>query len=179
MAILLTAWNAAAALAAGKPVTIVPDSLEVTVDVKSNLDSFVATVQGGELSIVADAATQTIESAVYTFDWEGMKTGDRARDRAMLDWAEAKQHPKGTFILKSFEASGAGHIVKGSLEFHGVTRDVEFPVEIAPFENGFKVSGHHAIDYRDWGLKQFRRFFVFVVSPTVTVNFKFIARNPD
>ena len=173
IAVCLSALTPLAAPAVDGPVAIVPGSLEVTVAVEANITSFVATVQGGRLAIVADPVNQTIDSAVYTFDWSEIRTGDAKRDRTMLDWAQAKEHPTGTFTLKSFESHDGARIAKGSLEFHGVSRDIEFPVEIVPSGTGFKVSGHGTIDYRDWGLKQFRKFLVFVVKPTVTVNFSF------
>ena len=97
----------------------------------------------------------------------------------MLDWAGAAEHPKGSFTLTSIEGSGTRYNVSGSLEFHGVSRPVEFPVEIAPAGSELNVSGRVTIDYRDWGLKQFRKFLVIVVDPMVTVNFSFKVRSPE
>lgn len=173
LALLLPILLTTAALAAGNPVSVVSNSLEVTVAVKANVDAFTATVVGGELSVTADPATNTIQSAVYSFDWAGVKTGKDKRDQEMLEWAEAETHPKGVFTLTAIETRPAGTVAKGTLEFHGVTREIEFPVAIAASGAGFKVSGTATIDHRDWGLKQIRKFAIFTVNPIVTVSFKF------
>jgi len=174
----LLTFAAAACLATAKPVEIVPDSLEVKVDVKANVDSFTATVAGGELAVSVYPETSAIASAVYKFNWKGVKTGKEKRDHEMLEWADSEEHPEGSFTLKSIDTRSDASIAIGTLEFHGVSRDIEFPVEVSRTETGFAVSGVATIDHREWGLKQFRKFLVLTVRPNVTVRFKFETRNP-
>jgi polyisoprenoid-binding protein YceI len=176
-ALLLPILVASVALAAGTPVALVPDSLEVSVDVKATMHSFTARVTGGELALTTDAAG-AIDSATFTFEWSGVKTDNEKRDREMLDWIRADEHPKGAFTLKAIETRDSGTFATGTLEFHGNTREIEFPVTIAPAGAARRVSGEAKIDHREWGLKQIKKFGLLTVNPTVTVRFKFETTDP-
>jgi len=173
LALLLPMFGIAAAQATAGPVAIAPDSLEVSVAVKATMHSFTATVAGGELAVTGDAATRTIESAHYKFPWRGVTTGNKKRDVEMLEWVRADEHPDGVFTLKAIETRPAGTVATGTLEFHGNSREIGFPVTIEPAGNGLCISGEATLDHREWGLKQFRKLGLLSVNPTVTVTFKF------
>ncbi|HUG10681.1 MAG TPA: YceI family protein [Opitutaceae bacterium] len=177
LALLFPTLIASVALAAGTPVGVVPESLEVHVAVKATMHSFTARVTGGELAITTDAAG-AIDSATFTFDWSGVKTDNDKRDREMLEWVRAEEHPKGTFTLKAIEAGTEGTFASGTLELHGNSREIEFPVMIEPAGAGFRVSGEATLDHREWGLKQIKKFGMFSVNPTVTIRFKFETTGP-
>ena len=177
LALLLSTLVATVAFAAGTPVRVVPDSLNVNVAVKATMHSFTAHVTGGELA-VATNAEGAIDSASFTFEWSGVKTKDEKRDREMLEWVHAEEHPKGTFVLKALEKRADGTFATGTLELSGNSREIEFPVTIEPAGPGFRVSGEAKIDHREWGLKQIKKFGLFTVSPTVTVSFKFETSGP-
>ncbi|HEY5550448.1 MAG TPA: YceI family protein [Opitutaceae bacterium] len=177
LALLLPTLAAAAALAAGNPVAIAPDSLVVNVAVKATMHSFDARVTGGELAVTTDA-TGAIATAAFTFPWSGVRTGNDKRDREMLEWVHADEHPNGVFALKTIEMRPAGTFATGTLELNGNSREIEFPVSMEPAGSGLRVSGETAIDHREWGLKQIRKFGLFSVNPTVTVSFKFETAGP-
>ena len=139
LALLLPTLVACVAFAAGTPVGVVPESLEVSVAVKATMHSFDARVTGGELAVAAGPTSGTIASATFTFPWSGVKTHNEKRDREMLEWVRAGEHPKGTFTLKAIEKRDAGTFAKGALEFFGNTRDIEFPVNIEPAGSGLRV----------------------------------------
>lgn len=175
---LLPMFAIAAAGAAAGPVAIAPGSLGVSVAVKATMHSFTATVAGGDLAVTGDAATRTIDSAVYKFPWSGVTTGNRKRDAEMLEWVRADDHPDGVFTLRAIETRPAGTVATGRLEFFGKSREIEFPVTIEPAGAGLRVSGEATLDHRQWGLKQFRKLGLLSVNPTVTVRFKFETTGP-
>jgi len=178
LALLLPMSAIAAASAAAAPVTITPGSLEVSVAIKATMHSFTAAVAGGELAVTGDAATRTIDSAVYKFAWSGVTTGNKKRDVEMLEWVRADEHPDGVFTLRAIEKRDTGTVATGTLEFHGNSREIEFPVTIEPAGAGLRVSGEATFDHREWGLKQFRKLGLLSVNPTVTVRFKFETTGP-
>jgi polyisoprenoid-binding protein YceI len=176
--LLLPVFVVAAASATAGPIAIAPGSLEVSVAVRATMHSFTARVAGGELAVTGDTEARTIDSAVYKFPWSGVTTGNEKRDREMIEWVRADEHPDGVFTLHAIETRDSGTVGTGTLEFHGNSRDIEFPVTIEPSGAGLRVSGEATFDHRQWGLKQFRMLGLLSVNPTVTVSFKFETAGP-
>jgi polyisoprenoid-binding protein YceI len=176
-ALLLPTLVANIAFATGTPVGVVPNSLEVNVAVKATMHSFTANVTNGDLTVTTDAAG-AIASATFIFEWSGVKTDNDKRDREMLEWLRASEYPKGTFTLKTIETRDTGTFATGTLEFHGNSREIEFPVTIEPSGAGARVSGEAKLDHREWGLKQIKKFGLLTVNPTVTVRFTFETTGP-
>lgn len=146
----------------------------VDVDVKATVDSFTARLEAYELQAVVDDRDR-IKSAVLTFKFADLRTGKSERDAGMIEWLGGGE-PAGRFELGilALTPSGQGQ-ANGSLTFHGQTGIVEFPVNVVQADGVAVISGTAAIDYRNWGLKKYRKLGVLTVDPEVKIRFKFTA----
>jgi len=106
-----------------------------------------------------------------------LKTGDAGRDAEMDEWEEIERYPDGQFTLDAVEPGGAGKFVaRGRLRFHGVERDVSFPVTVAARRDTLTIAGSTSLDTRDYGLPVYRRFIIFRVDPVVQVKFRLVGK---
>lgn len=146
----------------------------VDVDVKATVDSFTARLEAYELQAVADDRNR-IKSATLTFRFADLKTGKAERDTGMLEWLGGGE-PTGRFELGilALTPSGQGQ-ANGNLTFHGRTAIVEFPVNVVQADGTAIITGTATIDYRNWGLKKYRKLGVLTVDPEVKIRFKFTA----
>ncbi len=146
----------------------------VDVDVKATVDSFTARLEAYELQAVADERNR-VQSATLVFKFADLKTGKSDRDAGMIEWLGGGE-PTGRFELGilALTPSGQGQ-ANGNLTFHGRTALVEFPVNVVQADGALVISGTATIDYRNWGLKKYRKLGVLTVDPEVKIRFKFTA----
>lgn len=144
----------------------------VDVDVKSTVDSFTARLDAYDLRATVDAKDR-IKTAELTFKFAQLKTGKTERDSAMIEWLGGGE-PTGRFELGilALTPSGQGQ-ASGNLTFHGQTHLVEFPVNVTQADGATVITGEATLDYRNWGLKKYRKLGVLTVDPEVKVRFKF------
>lgn len=57
-------------------------------------------------------------------------SGMTSRDRQMLEVTEAGTHPTITFSSSEMDYTDKGIVVKGKLQFHGITRDMQTVVKM-------------------------------------------------
>ena len=146
----------------------------VDVDVKATVDSFTARLEAYELHATVDERGR-IKTAALAFKFADLKTGKAERDAGMLEWLGGND-PAGRFELGilALTPSGQGQ-ANGNLTFHGRTALVEFPVNVVPADGATVVTGTATINYRNWGLKKYRKLGVLTVDPEVKIRFKFTA----
>jgi polyisoprenoid-binding protein YceI len=144
----------------------------VDVDVKATVDSFTAHLDNYELKATVDDKDR-FKTGVLAFKFADLKTGKAERDATMLEWLGGGD-PAGRFELGivAITPSGQGQ-ASGNLMFHGKTAQVEFPVNITKADGAYTITGEATLDYRNWGLKTYRKLGVLKVDPQVKVRFKF------
>ena len=145
----------------------------IDVDVKATVDSFTAHLDAYDLRATVDEKDR-FKAATLSFIFADLKTGKTDRDAAMLEWLGGN-NPSGRFELGivALTPSGQGQ-ASGNLTFHGQTALVEFPVNVVRADGGgYVITGEATIDYRNWGLKTYRKLGVLKVDPQVKVRFKF------
>jgi polyisoprenoid-binding protein YceI len=149
----------------------------VDIDVKATLHKFTGRLERYELTIPIDAAGK-IKDALLQFKFTDLKTGNGERDEAMIHWLGGGE-PAGAFDLGllALTPDGQGQ-ASGKLTFNGQTQLVEFPVNVRAQDGIYTVTGQTTFDYRNWGLKIFRKFGVAKVDPEVTVRFQFVGELP-
>lgn len=149
----------------------------VDVDVKATMHSFVAHLDRYELTLPLDANGK-IKDALLKFKFIDLKTGNPDRDAEMIKWLGGGE-PEGSFDLGllALAPDGQGQ-ASGKLTFHGQTQLVEFPVLVKMQDGVYTVTGKTTIDYRNWGLKKFRKFGLASVDPDVTIRFQFVGALP-
>ena len=74
------------------------------------------------------------------------------------DFFDVAKFPKATFVSTSIAdapagtAGGATHIVKGTLDLHGVQKEVSFPVVSQVSAEGVRTKSEFTINRHDWGI---------------------------
>ncbi|MBA4136866.1 MAG: hypothetical protein C0518_06075 [Opitutus sp.] len=149
----------------------------VDIDVEATLHKFTGRLERYELTIPVDASGK-IKDALLKFKFTDLKTGNGERDEAMLHWLGGGT-PEGSFDLGllALTPDGQGQ-ASGKLMFNGQTHLVELPVNVRAQDGTYTITGQATIDYRNWGLKIFRKFGVAKVDPEVTVRFQFVGDLP-
>lgn len=142
--------------------------VDVEVDATKN---FTAHLDAYDAKIMVDDNGK-IKSAVFTFRFTDLKTGNTDRDADMIKWLGGGI-PEGRFELGNLAVTPNGQgQASGRLIFHGITERIEFPIEVARADGTYTITGETTIDYRDWKLKIIRKALLFTVDPGVQVKFK-------
>ncbi len=163
-----------AAIAAERPLKVDRSRSFIDVDVKATIDSFVGHLDRYEVAINADDSGKLKGGGVFTFKFADLKTGKPDRDTAMIAWLGGGA-PAGKFELGTLAQTPDGQgQASGRLTFHGTTQFIEFPVNITQNDGTYTVTGETVIDYRNWGLKIFRKAMLLKVDPNVTIRFKLV-----
>lgn len=162
----------AALSAAGRTLKVDRGRSYVDVDVKATVDSFTARLEAYTLAASVDEKDR-IKTAVLAFRFADLKTGKVERDSAMIEWLGGGE-PAGRFELGilALTPSGQGQ-ASGNLTLRGQTQFIEFPVQVTQTGGAYQVTGETVIDYRNWGLKTYRKLGVLKVDPEVKIRFKF------
>ena len=142
--------------------------VDVDVDATKN---FTAHLDRYDAKVMVDDAGK-IKSAVFTFKFADLKTGNDARDTDMIKWLGGGD-PEGRFELGNLALTPDGQgQASGRLTFHGVTDRVEFPINLVKADGSYTFTAETTIDYRNWNLKIIRKALLFTVSPEVKIRFK-------
>ena len=74
------------------------------------------------------------------------------------DFFDVAKFPKATFVSSSIEPAAAGapngatHTVRGTLDLHGVKKEVAFPVTAQQTADGIRTTSNFTINRHDWGI---------------------------
>ena len=157
-------------LAAERPLKIDRSRSFVDVDVDAT-KNFTAHLDAYEAQVTVDDAGK-IKTAVFTFKFTDLKSGNTGRDADMIEWLGGGV-PEGRFELGNLAVTPNGQgQASGRLIFHGVTERIEFPIEVTKAGGTYTVTGETTLDYRHWKLKVIRMALLFTVSPEVKIRFK-------
>lgn len=181
LAALLAFCSLPAALPAIETPLIV-DKQQSSIDysVTATIDSFVGKLANYELELANDpAATGKITRAELRFRFMDLRSDNSKRDQQMREWQNTEQFPECVFTLTALEpaATPGRFTARGQFVFHGMTRDLVFPVSVSSTEDGLHViDGDARIDTRDFGLPIIRKFGLLKVEPVVTIKLHVQAR---
>ncbi|HEY0947167.1 MAG TPA: YceI family protein [Opitutaceae bacterium] len=178
LAALLVAASAVGA--AERPLVVDQVQSQVEIAVRATVDSFTARLVDFRPNILIDPDDVRVTAATLAFRFEDVKTGKAKRDGEMHDWQNTPAYPDGQFVLAALEPAaggngsgkGNGHLTaRGTLTFHGVSREISFPVAITTDSTVYAIDGEAPVDTRDFGLPIIRKFAVLKVDPVVKVRF--------
>lgn len=168
---------------AAAPVRLIldPASSHIDVQVKVTIDSFTAHLATYQASVAVDPASHAVTAASLSFNWADLRTGNPDRDVQMNQWQDSATYPTGRFTVTSVTPTGNAGVaqVKGTLELHGRTRPLAFPVTLRQHGAIETVDGATPVDYRDFGLPIIRKFGLLKVHPVVRVVFHLVGRLPS
>lgn len=158
--------------AAEQPVVIDKTASHIDIAVKATVDSFVGKLADFTPTVIADVATGKVTTAKITFHFNDVKTGKDKRDNEIHVWQQTDKFPDGEFILSGIESTPDGKFTaRGGLSFHGVTKELVFPVTVNRQSGSLTVDGEAVVDTRLFGLPVIRKFALLKVDPLVTVRF--------
>jgi polyisoprenoid-binding protein YceI len=170
----MLAWvGVVSAAAAERPLTLDAAQSRLEVVVKATVDSFTGKLAKFE-SAVGVGEDGRVASARLAFRFRDVLTGKEGRDKAMHKWQDTEKFPDGQFVLTSLEAApapGAGLMAIGRLTFHGVVRELRFPVTVGREGDTYAIDGDATIDTREFGLPIIRMMGLLKVDPLVHVKF--------
>jgi polyisoprenoid-binding protein YceI len=87
-------------------------------------------------------------------------SGITSRDNHMLEVLDVLRNPNITFSSTSITYTTDGILVKGKLQFHGVTRDVQTVVKLQRNANNIKLSGSLPVLLEDYKVTRPSLLFV-------------------
>jgi polyisoprenoid-binding protein YceI len=96
----------------------------------------------------------------FDIDLNSLETDDPKLDAHLktADFFDVARYPKATFTSTSLtaapagEASGATHILTGTLDMHGVQKEVRIPVKTQQTADGVHATSEFTINRHDWGI---------------------------
>jgi len=133
--------------AAEQPLVLDKTASHIDIAVKATVDSFVGKLADFTPTILADAATGKVTTAKITFHFNDVKTGNEKRDHEMHVWQQTDKFPDGEFALSAIEPASDGKFTaRGALSFHGVTKELVFPVTVNRQGASLTVDGEAVVD---------------------------------
>jgi polyisoprenoid-binding protein YceI len=142
----------------------------IEIAVKATMDSFVGRLTAYEPTITV-AEDGSIAGVRLAFHFKDVVTGKDKRDKAMHSWQHTEEFPDGRFEMTALELTNGAATASGRLTFHGVTRDIRFPVAIVREGQRYSIDGDATIDTREFGLPKIRMMGLLTVDPIVHIRF--------
>ncbi|MGC4074578.1 MAG: YceI family protein [Nibricoccus sp.] len=174
--LVLTSWSSAAET----PLAVIPEKSHVKYDVAVPTKSFSGTLETFDLQLFGDPKTTAkITRAELRFRFADLHSGNTKRDQDMRNWQNTDQFPDVVFTVTALKALNTknGFTGRGQLVFHGVTREIAFPVSILIQSDGtYIMDGEALVDTRDFDLPVIRKYMALKVDPVVNVRFHIEAR---
>lgn len=157
---------------APRPLVVDRARSQIDVVVKATVDSFNGRLDDYQAKLMVDDATGEITATEVRFDFIDVKTGKEKRDAKMHAWQDTPSHPTGAFVMQRLELTADGkRLARGHLEFHGLRREISFPVVITKDQRLYAIDGEAVIDTRDYNLPVIRMMGLLKVDPVVKVRF--------
>ena len=120
-----------------------------------------------QAKIVLDDANH-LAAARFDFSYLDLASGHPRRDRRILEWLEAEQHPAGSFLLESLATEDGQTYAVGQLTLHGQTHQARFAYTFHPPQAPTRIEAIARIDYREWGLPTLSILFV-TINPILEI----------
>ncbi len=122
------------------------------------------TANASQLSIVGEVAAegslldavkvQGLKSLKVTVVVDGLKsTEGKSMDKNMYKALESSQFSEVTFTLVSYSLTGSDVLAKGSLNIHGVAKDVELKGVLSEKDGAVSIKGSYPLKMSEYGIK--------------------------
>jgi len=152
-------------------VDIDADASRIGIVVRLSMGSFKGVLEKYDARIQIAPGDQSISTAELDFDFADLKTGNKRRDKDMLEWMDYEKHPKGSFRLEELVAQGEQLEARGTVTLHGVSKPIAFPVTIAVEGEHATAEGSVKLNFLDFDLEPIRKMLIITVKPEVTIDF--------
>lgn len=145
----------------------------IHVDAKATGHSFTGTLQ--DYTATVSGNTTELKPTAFSLAWDftNLKTGEKKRDRKMIDWLGGG-NPKGTFsFTKSWKKDGKNYAM-GKITIKGVSKTITFPYTVKKEGNWITIDGIASLDYEDFKLPIIRTAAIMTVNPKLKVRFHIV-----
>jgi polyisoprenoid-binding protein YceI len=166
---LLAVLAMATANASPRTLSTDPQLSNIQVQVTTTADSFVGQLEKFSAHMEWDPSSKLPNKTTITFHFADLKTGNAARDKAMLKWLNNEAYPTGTFQLTGWKQGGGTNTALGTLSLHGVQRSICSRVRISQTGLLCEIDGTAEFDYREFDLPKIRKALVLTVHPRLKV----------
>ncbi|WP_242926429.1 YceI family protein [Pontibacter vulgaris] len=121
--------------------------------------------------------TKGIQAVTTTVPVKSFDSGNRTRDKDMLKVTEAATYPEVKFTSTSITDHNTHLVVKGQLQFHGITQDITFQAKQQLVNNEILVTGSFPISLENYKIKR-PSIFGMAVKDIVTIEFHIVYTAP-
>ena len=154
----VTAVAAGLALLAGSPAAAQPSNVDFTVSGTSTVRGWTCSVSGtaqvtAGSSAPAPGFAAGVQSATLTVPVADFECPDETMTEHLMDAMKPAEFAEITFRLDSYEATGAGAEASGALSIQAVTKEVSFPISLAPSGAGVRIAGEVGLDMTEYGVE--------------------------
>ncbi len=104
-----------------------------------------------QLLMVDGKGIQQVEVSVPVRSFD---SGNRARDRDMLEVTEADKYPTVSFVSSNISEHNGNLTVTGELTFHGITREIQFVAQQQRQQQRLLVTGGFEISLEEFRIKR-------------------------
>lgn len=104
--------------------------------------------------LVVAPHTKQVQQVTVSVPVRSFDSGNRARDRDMLEATEADRYPDVTFVSSAISERDGVLSVAGQLTFHGVTREISFTASQSRQGEGLVVEGGFEISLEDYNIQR-------------------------
>lgn len=146
----------------------------IQVDAKATGHAFTGTLEKYKVAAKGDSATAKPTGFDLEWSFKDLKTADKDRDTAMIDWLGGG-NPKGSFkFFKSWNDDKGRTYAMGKLTIKGVSKTVSFSYTTKREGKSMTIDGRVGMDYEDFGLPVIRKMALLTVDPKLTVRFHIV-----
>lgn len=147
--LLLPAWL----FAQKKRLSIDTKSSEIRYAMVHPMHSWEAISKSFQCAMVWDETKEQIEAVAVVVPVKSFDSQNSNRDSHALEVLEALKYPNVTFSSSLVTKQDQSWRVKGKLTFHGVSREIEFPITIKQQAANLEVTGAFTVMMQDYQIE--------------------------
>lgn len=133
-------------------------AVDFTVSGNSTIRGWTCTVTGTAVvtegsSAPARGFDNGVQAATLTVPVASFECPQDEMQEHLFDAMRPDEFPEITFQLDGYEAGGQGAVATGQLTILATTREVSFPISLAPTGAGVRIEGEVPLDMTDYGVE--------------------------
>lgn len=132
---------------------LIKKSSSLTYSMKNRVHAWTGICGDFTVEVEYDKKSKAISSVKVVAQATSFDSGIPQRDRDALKILETKRFPSITFVSENITPEGENLSVKGTLNFHGVSREVAFVTTQKMVAKQLKVKGAFSVKLTDFNLK--------------------------
>jgi len=148
---------------------------------KWNAKASILSISGeaaSEGSLLDAVKANGLKSLKVSVNVEGLKSNEgKSMDKNMYKALESGQFAEVTFTLASYALTGSDVVAKGSLNIHGVAKDVDLKGVLSEKDGAVSIKGSYTLKMSDYGIKPpVMMLGTIKVKDDVTVDYDFMLK---